>query len=355
MVDLRTYKENQRVAALLCGLFLVFVTVLGAVTRSYAEGEESTRTVTVTARREGENLWTVTVSPSLAELAKGRVMALLLCLELPKGHYPDQIQAGEGAAGLTLTVGEVREGCVSVLFDGIPTEEETVKTVKTVKTAETAETTETAETAILRINSVQDPKEPGKQEGFMGITGGKYGELAIFCQNREGNVEKIPLTVGVCTDQESDFVHTETESRPKESEALSDGTEEGIVSEEETLPPFEEDAEDQPVFNRFVGCRETCARDGIFTVQFLFFGKGKDTPVVCAEGRGSLWLEVQYRRPPPPPAVDASCAEGNTREALWSTCTFQGLSETERYVFWVYTKEKTVQVIYEKGKFRGYI
>jgi hypothetical protein len=169
----------------------------------------------------------------------------------------------------------------------------------------------------------------------MSVTGGKYGEFALYIRDESGKVELIPLVWGGDREESGEVTGNgtdetaETATEQKETiPAEKWDTEESVKQEPETEEP-------RPV-NDFLGCRETAVREGRFSVQFLFFGVGGDTPVICIKGGGILSLEV---------------IRG---EDGGSFCTFRGLDGEGSYEFWVYTERGWISVRYEKGRFCGF-
>ena len=312
-------KRMVRLAVFLIAVWMGFVTASWAVTFGYAEeaGEENIAAVTVTAEVMdpacGE--WAVCLSHSLYELAGERDLALLVTVEAAEGYTVEAVGLGEGAGGLTLTAGKMPARSVSVLLDG--------------------RVQRGAEGAILRIKlGVLEEKQP-IQGGYMGVTGGKYGEFALYIRDESGKVELIPLVLGDDREESGEVTGNVTEETDEtitgQEETISDekwDTEGSVKQEPETEEP-------RPV-NDFLGCRETAVREGRFSVQFLFFGAGGDTPVVCITGGGVLSLEV---------------IRG---EDGVSFCTFRGLDGEGSYEFWVYTERGWISVRYEKGRFCGF-
>jgi hypothetical protein len=308
-----------RLAVFLIAVWMGFVTASWAVTFGYAEEAEKENIAAVTVTAEavdpacGE--WAVCLSHSLYELAGERDMALLVTVEAAEGYTVEAVELGAGAEGLTLTVGEHPAGSVSVLLDG--------------------RVQRGAEGAILRVKlGVLEEKRPIRG-GYMDVTGGKYGEFALYIRDKSGKVELIPLVwcgdreesgevTGSITEETDETVTEQKETIPAEKW----DTEESVKQEPETEEP-------RPV-NDFLGCRETAVREGRFSVQFLFFGAGGDTPVVCIKGGGVLSLEV---------------IRG---EDGVSFCTFRGLDGEGSYEFWVYTERGWISVRYEKGRFCGF-
>lgn len=304
-----------RLAVFLIAVWMGSVTASWAVTFGYAEeaGEENIAAVTVTAEVMdpvcGE--WAVCLSHSLYELAGERDLALLVTVEAAEGYTVEAVGLGEGAEGLTLTVGEHPAGSVSVLLDG--------------------RVRRGAEGKILRIKlGVSEEKQP-IQGGYMDVTGGKYGEFALYTRNEAGEVELIPLVWMSGREEETEDVTAETVTEGEETAAEERDTVGAVTRESDET----ETVEPRPI-DRFLGCRETAVKEGRFAVQFLFSGSGRDTPVICLEGGGVLSLEVTYR------------------EDGVSFCTFRGLDGEGSYVFWVYTEQGWISVRYEKGRFCGF-
>lgn len=297
----------------ICGLLFTVISLLAGVTGGYA-GEEPSEGISLSVLSEGEGVWRVCLSRGLEEITEGRAMAFLFALEVSEGMEIDRIEAYGGAEGLHLTVGEAVGGKVSVLLDGYA-----------------AEVGEEAENGtILRIYT--------KGEGdYMGVTAGDYGEMAIYCLQDDGQVMEIPVRIMDESPRETEQISDEATEPEPESEHFLEETEEKTppyMNGEEDSETEEESERAEP--NRFMGCRETLPRNGVFSVQFLFYGEGEDTPVVCFGGGGVI-------------SVDTS-----RREDGWSFCTFRGLDEGKRYEFWVYTEKGEISVIYEGGAFRGF-
>jgi hypothetical protein len=297
----------------ICGLLFTVISLLAGITGGYA-GEERSEGIRLSVLWEGEGVWRVCLSRGLEEITEGRAMAFLFALEVSEGMEIDRVEACGGAEGLHLTVGEAVEYKVSVLLDGYA-----------------AEVGEEAENGtILRIYT----KGEG---GYMGVTAGNCGKMAIYCLQDDGQVTEIPVRIMDESPRETEQISAEATAPESESEPFWEET-------EEEMPPCtngEEDSETEEESqkseqNRFMGCRETLPRNGVFSVQFLFYGEGENTPVVCFGGGGVV-------------SVDTS-----RREDGWSFCTFRGLDGGKRYEFWVYTEKGRISVIYEGGAFRGF-
>lgn len=338
-------RYQKRITSLICGLLLGVMAALGGVTAGHAHGETASKAsekpVTLTVLREGEEVWTVNLSHGLDRLTEGRVMALLLTLEIPDGTRIREIQACGSARDLKLTVGEAVENKISVLLDGYAAEGDR----------------ETENRAILKIYTYGSG-------GYMGVTAGKYGELAIYSLGEDGQCVIIPLEIRRDTQEDSKESLTETGGEPDGEGETETGTEE---SREESPPCTEGEAETdtgaetegkpqgKPAIqegNRFMGCRETPPENGFFSVQLLFYGTGRETPAVCPEGGGTVTLRVEY-------GLDLNPNRGGSflkeyGEGDWSACTFSGLSAERTYVFLIFTHGKTVRAVYENGSFTGY-
>ncbi|MBO5511956.1 MAG: hypothetical protein J6B24_09505 [Clostridia bacterium] len=251
------------------------------------------------------------LSRGLYELAGERDLALLINLEASEGYTVEAVEPGEGAEGLTLTVGTLPARSVAVLLDG--------------------RVQAGAEGAILRVKLSCGGEDEPLQGGYMGVTGGRYGEFALYTRNEAGEVELIPLVWMSGREEETEDVTAETVTEGEETAAEERDTVGAVTRESDET----ETVEPRPI-DRFLGCRETAVKEGRFAVQFLFSGSGRDTPVICLEGGGVLSLEVTYR------------------EDGVSFCTFRGLDGEGSYVFGVYTEQGWISVRYEKGRFCGF-
>jgi hypothetical protein len=307
-----TRYQRSRVC-FICGLLFTVISLLAGVTGGYA-GEERSEGISLSVLSEGEGVWRVCLSRGLEEITEGRAMAFLFALEVSEGMEIDRVEACGGAEGLHLTVGEAVGYKVSVLLDGYA-----------------AEVGEEAENGtILRVYT----KGEG---GYMGVTAGNCGKMVIYCLQDDGQVMEIPVRIMDEIPLETEKISAEATESESESEPFWEETEEETppCTNGEAAPETEEESErSEP--NRFMGCRESLPRNGAFSVQFLFYGEGEDTPVVCFGGGGAI-------------SVDTS-----RREDGWSLCTFRGLDGGKRYEFWVYTEKGRISVIYEGGAFRGF-
>lgn len=327
-------KRKQRAAAVLCGLLLGIVAIWGGITAGYAEKEVEREGITVFLKQESGDVCTVILSPMPKLLTEGRAMAFLFTLELSKDTRFVRAETCGSGGGLHLTVGNLSENRVSILMDGYMG-------------------SDTEQGAILRIYV-------DGAGGYMGITAVKSDELAIYCLDESGECIKIPVEICRETDTEAHDDVSETQDDTSESPIKSETTSEETSGH---MPPCtEEKGQTEPTTHgdedmihkedRFMGCRETAPRNGVFSVQFLFYGSNRETPVICMEGGGTVTLLVEY-----------GVSRLSEREGIsygrsggegWEICTFRGLSVKNRYVFLIYTDGKTVRVVYENGAFVGY-
>ena len=307
-------------AGILAVMALLCVCVLLATAAEEDAGAE------IWVQRESEGVWCVYLSPGLSDLTDGRVCALLLMLEIEGGLTFDYAEAGEGAAGLGLTVGSPKKDGektrVSLLLDGIPQEADGGggEPILRVFVA--------CSTALRNENS-------GVQGGYMGITPVNQGDFGLYCLEADGTVGFIPLRVRV--------LEADTE----------EGTDGGETADREILTQESREEETEADVaesdGKFVGCRETGAKDGYFSVQLLFYGNG--TPVVCGEGGGVLSMEIRREGADGLWNGEAGIYEDENR----IICTIRGLSEEKKYVFWIYVEGRVIRAVYENGHFVGYL
>lgn len=353
---IRADQMNQRLCVCLWGLFLAAILLCCGITFPKAEGSGEQDAVRIRTVREGKGTWSVCLSSELSSVTEGRVMILLLTLELPRGGELDRVECGEGAEGLTLTVGtpvtDSGKTRVSVLLDGIP------KPMGEGKNP----------APILRVFMEYSSENDGEWEGYMGVTPGKYGDFGLYCLSKDGEREIIPLLAEGGQDETADEEKTDKEEvsveetderesdvRDEETTVVGDLPQTTTEGEETTWSATESPAE--TLQNLFMGCRETPVTDGCFAVQLLFYGNGQDTPFVCMEGGGVLRLYIRYGETGEPSWNHAvlTDAEEETKEGRWTVCTLKGLSAEARYVFWIYGRDGIIQLIYDNGVFVGYM
>lgn len=323
---------------------LLFVGITGGET--HAKEEEVCGWVYLCPEEEG--VWSLWVTPSLGELTQGRVMALLLTLWMEEGACQATLQ-GEGET-LRLTVGEWRQGQVSLLLDG--------QVERGTQRGE-AENGKSDPLLLLRV-SPKTPNDPPKKGGYMGITGDKEGRVTLYCREKEGHAE---LLLGVSEEgppwerETGSDVEGETGSDTGERMVCETRSESALETEGEASTGAEEKT--PLALPRFLGCRETSPREGEYTVQFLFEGEGG--PVVVMEGGGLLRLQVSRRRSLV--VTIERAVKGSLQESLGGVtvleggltlCSFHGLSPLRDYRFGVCTQEGMVYVEYKEGRFVGY-
>ena len=269
---------------------------------------------TLTVRREGEDLWSLWVTPRLYRLTSGEPAALLLRVAAPDGWMVVEITAGYGAEGMILTHGDLPAEEVKILLDGRLSME--------------------ADGAFLWVRMEKNNENPPKQGGYMDVTGGERGKVSLFVLQNDGRVEEITMAVRM----DPSGWNEDTEAASYE-ETTAESIQTPAETETEAEPPVYEDPVITPLPSVFVGCRETEVTEGGFAVQFLFKGRKGHTPVICMEGGGML-----------------SAASGTVRMKgeTWHTCTFFGLRDDRVYVFLVGTDTGWVKVTYAGGKFAGF-
>lgn len=304
--------------------FAVLLTVLASVaglTGSAGDGEE--RPVWRWSL-EDEGWLRLELSVPLQQLSGGGAVALGMTLRLADGWSWGEIALGEGAEGMTLTMGECSDGrFVKMLLDGYPSSDAC---------------------AILRLQVIRSHEtEP------LGV---EFGEMdGIFFVDGRGNIQKVPVSTEDFSTENRDDIQT-TEPHPpatgddisdRDTEPVTEPTTEPVTGSltdtvtETEAPPLSEIGPPSPLPpTRFVGCQETSVRNGTYGVRFLFWG---ETPVICVEGGGSLTAESRR----------VLLSEGS-----FSSCTFYGLRGEGDYVFLVYTPDGIVEVRYRNATFMGY-
>ena len=297
----------------------------------------------LTVRREGEGLFSLSVTPDLYGLTDGDPLAILMEIQASQGWRVEEITAGEGAVGLILTHGNLSSNRVKVLLDG------------TVAVG--------ASGPLLWVKLERDDEKTANKGGYMGVTGNEGGQITLFVLREDGKTEKMPLSVetergeeektahtevdGEGTNEPSDTASDETQDIPETNTAHGDTGGESDMDPDPTEPP--DTGRDQSTRSAlFVGCRETGITEGEYSVQFLFCGENGWTPVVCMAGGGVLTAESGVM-----PSLSPSGGRCDGCE-VWSYCTFSGLSADRTYVFWVGTDEGRVRVLYEDGMFQGF-
>lgn len=191
--------------------------------------------------------------------------------------------------------------------------------------------------------------DQGETLCFLTLTlGGEHDELALTiipgsmaCMSPEGEV--IPLEVRA--------------SLPYYTCGKTSHTEEDMTHPRETLPSPEEETVPSPIENAisiappsatFVGVQHTARQsrregDTTYAVRFLFMWDGESPfvpegqTVICLIGGGVLKLSLHTKD-----FVLSDTPDGQMKvyppqaDARWVAYTFEGLSLTEEYAFWVY-------------------
>lgn len=358
------FTKNQRKRLLATGVILCLLGAFAgaapegaAIAAGWLRGEQGGAETapsgesapTVLCRREAGG-WAVWVTPGLGELGDGEAVALLLTLRGPVGE-PLTVETGEGAAGLTLTVGKTDGGAVTVLLDGIPEKREVPAPALVITAENGAAWTEGAVWA-----------EP-------------CGESCLYRTDGSGGIERIRLRVVMGENQSGGGQETDVSPSAGDTSRPSDRPDGGrdpqeTLTEEETAAenpdgettehPTAEDGSagtangtgDPPSDppepfpwgeSVFLGCQETGPAGGCFAVRFLF--SGESTPVLCASGGGVLTVETGVAA-----GLSAPFGEGGVVYG----CVFRGLSSDKRYVFEIFSQGERILAIYENGKFGGF-
>ena len=258
----------------------------------------------------GEVILSMNLSSSFYEISEGGAVALYLALVLWEGWYLAEARLCEGGEGMHLTVGEDGNE-VRILMDGVPSEDED----------------------SLQILELFLKKEPGSKQPF-GMEISREKEAGLYYMGENGKICICVVSIQedwngeTLNTQEDDTTHTE----------MPIATEEESEKEQEPV-----DAEDWT----YVGCQETCVKEGEYAVRFLFVGRTGEPPVVCVRGGGFLRMESGE--------VSELSEAGRVCKGSWSVCTFRGLREEREYVFLVYAEQGIIRVTYAKGQFKGHL
>ena len=275
---------------LLWGLFFLGITVL-LLTGMNADTSDTELYLYV---RE-EEAWEICLSVGLGEVADGKNVALLLELEPPKGRTVESVESGEGAEGVSLTVGS-REGRICLLLDGIPKGDGKV---------------------LVRIHLLGDGEERPRLMG--------EGSVILYRLEEDGGITKIPIGIK----NESDMPEPPEEETCTETETQEESTEIGS-REPESEPTVEENTPPPLPW----GCQETVPQDGLYAVRFWF---RDGAPVICMGGGGVVIMTVE-----------------DQGKGEWVSVTFRDLDICRRYVFAVFTSDGVVLAVYEGGLFQGF-
>ena len=254
--------------------------------------------------RDGEDLcvyltevddgWEICLSSDLRDVAGGRCVAFLISVEVPEGWDAPYVEIGEGARGMRLTVGQDGGRC-TILLDGLP--EWDGQTLVKLRFSRTGE---------------GRPVPAGDDT------------LILYRLEAGGDVSKIPIRVD--REEREETVLVPSESLTEETEKMDTTEIETDISADEA-PTQQKKPPSLPW-----GCQETVPQGGGYAVRFWFL----DTlPVICMEGGGVIFLEQ-------------GTSEG------WRCVTFRQLKVSRRYVFWVYTPDGIVEIVYEGGEFMGF-
>lgn len=330
------YSCVKRIGMALLGIWIALVAILPSFGAGLSREDGADCIPRIGVRWEGREA-AVYVSSDLLLLSKGRPVAFLISLILPETAAVAAWKAGEGAQGLRLTVGGQRQGLVKVLLDGIVESEQAPG----------------EDTVILRILFEEREASP------------YIGPETVFCFLKEdGSVYTVKPRVAEPEEDRTSECSEEADPSEKESETYDPGSDVPETTEEssdtrethtqdgggrEDLPPLHTD--------RFMGCRETPAENGRFTVQLLFYGTSGVTPVIGRREDGWMLPEVtrvSERELTVEAGVSLRGDMARDEGGFWSLCTFRALSCEDSLLFNVYTAEGSIAVRYEKGIFRGF-
>ena len=305
------------IASLFLGFFVFFLCL------SVGGREEDPPVLSV--RRE-EGTGRIGIYCNMHSLTGDFPSAILLEVNAPNGYRWQDVSAGEGAEGMTLTHGDLGEKTVKILLDGFCGENSGSPLL------------------WLRLD------RPLREGEHIAVTGEGGGELLLYVL-RDGGIEKIPLSV----EWEGDETIAETAEATNTPETTETPETAHIPDSDDTnengegvLPPHGEeppaaDTVPSPTAT-FLGCRETGVTEGMYAVQFLFDGEGVGTPILCMEGGCALYLSCG--------TMEGLAGERGAEVRRF--CTVEGLLADRKYVFWIGTKEGFVTVTYEGGVFCGF-
>lgn len=357
------FRENRVWSRCVCGVFLLLAFLFGQVMCRCLDGGEEVWVYAVFEENGiGEEYGYIGISQNLYDLTEGNALAVRLSITVSEGWRIDGVKGTASTAGMQVTVGFSADNRrAQVLLDGYPSEEKEgeVCLLLGVKLARTGE--ENLPCALT-------------------VGAGKSGEGVLYYLDSSGEMSTVPLYFA------TPAAGTESaETRAQEEISEEDTRMTGGDASDETaaLPsiphggadstetePTESQAEPPPKPTEgratyFVGCQETPAREGVYAVRFLFYGREAYTPVLCLRGGGQLTLTVtasdsvraevgsgtlRYDAP----VRAAFDGETDTAGLCWYVCTFSGLAETGEYVFSVGTDEGEIRAVYRDGAFVGY-
>lgn len=302
--------RKSSICLFLAALAAVFLLICLHTSESYGAEEK----IALYCVRETNHEWEIHATEPLWSFTGGRVVALLLTLQISDGWHVDEATCPDGC---TVTVHEKQGGHVTVLLDGILPDCGSLLFC-----------------VVLRSSGGEVPADVRVAEGavlYIRSEGGEVESRELFASCHASEHETSPSITIETETMPEDVSETVTEAEPVTNRPGEDESEH--VSEQEVpLPPAGEPA-------CYVGCRESAVKDGLFAVQLLFEeGKGSSasTPAVWATGGGHLTL-----------ISETAEVSGERLYAM----TYRGLSADRVYVFSVYTSDGIVEVVYRNGRF----
>jgi hypothetical protein len=304
------FTKNRRIWTAVIAVFWMVSVLCGeirgkAVTESY---EQATIVLTLISEENATDttsVWYLSMSAWPDEISNEKTVAFLWRFELTEGWEISSVWGIGAGEELSVTVGDGM-----MLIDGILHFESFSETPEILRIeAQTC----TESTDICRLNVVS-----GKND------------LIYYVDGAEG-VRTCPYQIWNLSKETTD---TETSEMPDTEDVWAD-----------TEAPIQWD---MPIY---AGCQETLPESDLFSVRFLFMGRG--APVICMEGGGLLFMKLTY-----PDTVEewmGSQVRYHKTESRqgWSVCTFQNLSVHGNYVFLIDTQDEIIRIRYINGSYMG--
>ena len=261
---------------------------------------------------DATSVWYLSMSAWPDEISNGRPVAFLWRFELTDGWEISSVQGSGAGEDLSVTVGDG-----VMLIDGVLNFE---------STSETSE--------ILRIEAQTCMESTDICR--LAMIGGE-NDLIYYVDEAEG-IRTCPYRIG---NPSEETIGTETFEMPDTENFLAD-TDTPFFESEEPIPA------DMPVY---AGCQETFPESGLFSVRFLFVGRG--APVICMEGGGPLFMKLTYTDTVEEWMGSQIRYHKTESRQGWSVCRFQNLSVHGNYVFLIYTQDTIIRIRYTNGSYRG--
>ena len=340
------HTRYKRLIPLVWGCFLLACLLAGeAVCFCLSPDRGVTVTATVQTHGSDGSVGRILLSEELYEVSGGEAAALLLTLEVSEGWRMEAVSETPSTQRMRITAAFSEGGRrAAVLLDGYPQ-----------KTA--------GDGRILNVTLVREAET--FLPCLLTVSRGQYGEAAVCVLSTGGEIRTIPLRFETLQPSDTEdeipsFPDTEGGSMQVTPSEPADTDGDPSSETHETHPPTESerplgDPLREPAFS-FIGCRETPARDGCFSVQLLFVGETDYTPAVCFSGGTGVTVEVTRLSAEEILGDKAEKYGGGDTESagILRACTFFGLSAHGETVFIVDTPEGILRVSYRNGIFSGY-